>query len=147
MRHALMLLTTVLCVATARPAAAQFLATDDRPEFITLSTTTTSAVVVGVIMLTVVSVRKDPTALKRYMEQNEPAVRAAFALGGGAVLDDIGTFFGIDERHSARFAALLRRHREVLLDAVFVRRDGERFAELVASAMRLDPRLRAFAQR
>lgn len=135
MRYLLIGLTILVGALTPRWASAQFIATDDRPEFIVMSTSTTTAVAVGVIMLTVVSVKKDPTAMNRYLRQNEPAVRAAFAIGGGSVIDDLAGFFELDPARVGEFAALLRRHRKALCKAAYDDRDLVLFATLVQSAL------------
>ena len=105
---------------------------------ITMTTATSSAVVVGTIMLTVVNVRKDPSAMHRYLKQNEPAVRAALTVGGGAVLHDIAAFFEVAPRHHRRFAALLRRHRTALSRAAFDDDAPGRFVAIVETALSFD---------
>lgn len=142
MRRALLLLVTACCVARSTPAAAQLLATDDQPGLILMTTTTSSAIAVGVVMLTVVNTRKDPTVLRQYLRQNEPAVRSAFALGGGPAVADLAMLFDVPQRRSTAFGRLLRRHRVALSHAAYADADVARFTELVDTAMHLDPALR-----
>jgi predicted TIM-barrel fold metal-dependent hydrolase len=143
MRHALKLLIVCSLLAVATPAFADFRVTDERAGFITMTTTTSTAVVVGTVMMTVVSARKDPTALQRYLRHNEQTVRAAMTLGAGEVVADLGAFFGVPAARLPEFARLLRRHRAVLTEASFDRRDVEKFTRLVETSMRFEPSLRA----
>jgi len=138
MRHVLTFLTFLSVAAIALPASAQFLAYDERPEYIISTTTTTSAVAVGVIMLTVVNVRKEPSALRQYLDHNEPAIRAAMAVGAGEVVDDLGLWFGVPERDLHRFGRLLRRHRANLQRIAYDERDADRFIQAVEEALRTD---------
>lgn len=126
--------TAALCLCSA-PASAQYNANDNRPELISSTTCTTSAVVVGTIMLTVVSVRKDPTALRNYLRGNEPAVRAALATGGGGALADIAAFFGVDERELGRFGRVVRRHRRELQRLAFADDDAAGFVRRIVVAL------------
>lgn len=119
-------------------ASAQLLATDERPELISASTSTSSAIVAGIIMLTVVNTKKDPTVMQRYLRENEPAVRAALAIGGGDAIADLAEFFDIAESGHARFAKMLRRHRALLLTAAYERRDAHEFTKLVDAALTYD---------
>lgn len=142
MRHALSILMLLACTLGARSATGQALATERRPEFITMTTATSSAVVVGTIMLTVVNVRRDPSAMHHYLKQNEPAVRAALTVGGGAIVRDIAAFFDIAPRHHRQFAALLRRHREALNQAAFGDSAARTFVSIVNAAIAHDQEFR-----
>ena len=131
-----------LTLGATAPAAADWRATEDRPEMISLTTMTTSAVVVGVIMLTVHSTKKEPTVLRRYLDQNEPAVRAAVALGAGRATTDVAAMFGVPKAHDAAFGRLLRRHRAALLRAAYVDRDIFAVIDIVEGGILMDPVLR-----
>ena len=134
MRHLSTAIVLLACVLASAPAAAQWLATDDRPEMISLSTVTSTAVVVGTIMLTVVSVKKEPTAMRRYLRANEPAVRAALTIGGGEIIADIAAFFEVPRHHHDAFAAVLRQHRTGLLAAIYRDDDVDRFVAIVLNS-------------
>lgn len=123
----------------AAPAFAQYNANDNRPELIFSTTCTTSAVVVGAIMLTVVSVKKEPTALRNYLRMNAPSVRALLATGAGAELADVAAFFGVGDDQLERFGRLLRKNRRDLERYAFRDDDIDAFVRRVSLAMRLDP--------
>ena len=101
-----------------------------------MSTGTTTAVVAGAIVLTVVSIKKEPKTLALYLQANEPAVRAALALGAGDALDDLASLLGLpaDLRH--RLGPALRSRRRELTTAAFETRDAARFREIALAAAR-----------
>lgn len=125
-------------------ASAQYFANEDRPGMIVSTTTTTSALVGGAIMLTVVSVKKEPTAmLRHYLRNNETAVRASLATGGGDALRDVAAFFGIDDERRFRvFARLARGDRERWTRLAYEVDDVEGLVRAVRTSMQFDPRLR-----
>ena len=140
------LVTAIIGAATvlhAAPARAQFHASDDRVDLITSTTTTSSAVAVGITILAIVAVDKEPrTALEHYLRDNEIAVRAALAAGAGSAIGDLAAFFAIREEDLPVFARLLRREREALSLHAFRTRDVDAFVRHIAAAIGLEPTLR-----
>lgn len=137
-----------LCIGAAgllpaSEAHAQFHADDDRLDLIISTTTTTSAVAVGITMAGIVAIQKEPrTALLHYLRDNEVAVRAALAAGAGPAIDDVAIFFAIREEDLTPFGQLLRRERQTLSRHAFGTRDIDAFIRHIAAAIQAEPALR-----
>lgn len=100
-----------LTMLVASPGFAQSEPTNGTPfynDIFSLSTsTTTTAVVVGAVILTVNLVNETSAALDVYLDDNAVAVQQDLHLGGGAATADLARIFGVPSPGHEAFAQLL----------------------------------------
>lgn len=133
------MLIAALITCTSSAALAQVYAHEDRPELITSTTSTTSAVAVGVIMLTVVSIQRS-SAIETYLRDHEIATREALALGAGPAVGDLAALFDVPQTRVPEFGRLLRQHRAHLVRLAFRERDPAALTRFLEVTITLDPR-------
>jgi hypothetical protein len=141
-----------LLIATLIAAPAQ--AQDDSESTGALSTTSTittsTAVCVGGIFLTMVAVTPSKrSSLQEFLRQNHHGVSQDLALGDGPASQDLAALFSIPPADRAAFARALRAQRAALAPALrrgtFDDRDTEAFIDAVLTTMDRDDALRPAA--
>lgn len=128
---------------TAADASAQFHAGDRRPDLITSTSTSTVGALVGSVMLTVqIFQQSKATTMRRYLRDNEPAVRAALVIGGDAVVRDLADLLGVGVDDHRAFARLLRRERRAITRFAYERDEVDVLLVHLRTAIAFDPALR-----
>jgi len=107
-----------LVALSASPGFAQSEPDNGTPfydDIFSLSTsTTTTAVIVGVVLLTVTLVNDSSAALETYLHENGALVQHDLYTGGGAATSDLAALFGVPTSEHEAFAALLFEERDAL---------------------------------
>ncbi|TXD34732.1 hypothetical protein FRC98_18030 [Lujinxingia vulgaris] len=112
------LCAAALTMLVASPGFAQSEPTNGTPfynDIFSLSTsTTTTAVVVGAVILTVTLVNDTSAALDVYLDDNAALVQQDLHLGGGEATADLAAIFGVPAAEHEAFAQLLFETRQAL---------------------------------
>jgi hypothetical protein len=134
----LALTCAALLCASAGTAAAQTAAEQEAQDNLirlvaaTTSTTTGAFFIYGAMLLNEeqdelqqdVDIKKQFVLIDTYLDQNGHGARDAFAMGGGAALDDVANLMGHVGELGGAHRRALRAHRRALLDALDARRPG-----------------------
>ena len=144
---ALLFLTTLfVCTSPAAAQDSENLIWGVQEEIWSTSTSTTStAVLVGGVLLTFQLVRSSMAEVETYLEHNAVALQHALYLGGGESTRDLATLFEVPEDHLPAFTSLLFEHRDeisgILLRAESRSLRAQVFTEFVVEKMLRDPLL------
>ncbi len=115
-------------------ASAQFYSTpDDNVGLFISATTTSTGVVGGLVMLTVVESQRDPKKVTAFLKNNASRLRGALALGAGNVFYDFAKLLAIPKNEIPKFVSTLRKNRKYVSDFCKVDNVSEaRSIELIA---------------